>query len=137
MKKKIFAVLALCLLTSAAVFAEENGASDAASVTGIASGLRYIAAALAVAFACIGGGMAVGKIGAAAMGAMSGGKILGLPGAAVGAIAGGVLGIIQNWNLFNESVEATAARLKEASTNANNTYIQKKADYQFELCKIT
>ena len=33
--------------------------------------VKYIAAALAVGFSCIGGGMAVSKIGAAAMGAMS------------------------------------------------------------------
>ncbi|MGP1459383.1 MAG: ATP synthase subunit C [Treponema sp.] len=35
------------------------------------SPIKYVAAAFAVGFACIGGGMAVGKIGAAAMGAMS------------------------------------------------------------------
>lgn len=33
--------------------------------------LKYVAAAVAVGLACIGGGVAVGKIGAAAMGAMS------------------------------------------------------------------
>ena len=36
-----------------------------------ASSIKYIAAGLAVGLACIAGGMAVGKIGAAAMGAMS------------------------------------------------------------------
>ena len=35
------------------------------------SAIKYIAAGLAVGIACIAGGMAVGKIGAAAMGAMS------------------------------------------------------------------
>lgn len=35
------------------------------------SPIKYIAAAIAVAVACIAGGIAVGKIGAAAMGAMS------------------------------------------------------------------
>ena len=35
------------------------------------SAIKYIAAGLAVGLACIAGGMAVGKIGAAAMGAMS------------------------------------------------------------------
>lgn len=35
------------------------------------SGLKYVAAALAVCVACLAGGLAVGKIGAAAMGAMS------------------------------------------------------------------
>ena len=41
------------------------------SKASVSGGIRYIAAALAVGIACIGGGMAVGKIGAAAMGAMS------------------------------------------------------------------
>jgi V/A-type H+/Na+-transporting ATPase subunit K len=36
-----------------------------------ASAWKYISAALAVGFACIGGGLAVGQIGTAAMGAMS------------------------------------------------------------------
>lgn len=35
------------------------------------SAVKYIAAALAVGFACIGGGLAVGKIGSAAMGALA------------------------------------------------------------------
>lgn len=38
---------------------------------GFYGAIKYIAAAVAVGFACIGGAMAVGKIGAAAMGAMS------------------------------------------------------------------
>lgn len=47
--------------------AEETEVSAASS----SSGIKYIAAAIAVSLACIAGGMAVGKIGAAAMGAMS------------------------------------------------------------------
>lgn len=47
--------------------APEASASSANS----GSALKYIAAAIAVGVACIAGGMAVGKIGAAAMGAMS------------------------------------------------------------------
>lgn len=43
--------------------AEETGKSSSA--------IKYIAAGLAVGISCIGGGLAVGKIGAAAMGAMS------------------------------------------------------------------
>lgn len=38
---------------------------------GIAKSIKYIAAAIAVGIACIAGGMAVAKIGSAAMGAMS------------------------------------------------------------------
>jgi len=65
-KKFFIAVLMICFVT-AAVFAE---GTDTAAVdyTGIA---RYVAAAVAVGIGCIAGGMAVGRIGAAAMGAMS------------------------------------------------------------------
>ena len=69
MKKRLFAVLAIFALVGTALFAEEAGDVDAA-VSAVA-GIKYIAAALAVGLACIGGSMAVGKIGAAAMGAMS------------------------------------------------------------------
>lgn len=64
MNKKLFA-FATVLLTGAALFAQDASAASAGS------SLKYFAAALAVGIACIGGGMAVGKIGAAAMGAMS------------------------------------------------------------------
>lgn len=47
--------------------APEASVSSASS----SSALKYIAAAIAVGVACIAGGIAVGKIGAAAMGAMS------------------------------------------------------------------
>jgi H-ATPase homolog (fragment) len=67
MNRKSVAIAALMLFTAAvSVFAQ--GKADASAAVGIA---KYIAAALAVGFACIAGGMAVGKIGAAAMGAMS------------------------------------------------------------------
>ena len=67
MNRKSIAIAALMLLTvTASVFAQ--GTADASAIVGTA---KYIAAALAVGFACIAGGMAVGKIGAAAMGAMS------------------------------------------------------------------
>ncbi len=92
MNKKIIAVAAVLVnLAVAGLFAQsadtnqapaapaatEASASQApataqaaapSSATGAA---KYIAAAVAVGIACIGGGMAVGKIGAAAMGAMS------------------------------------------------------------------
>ena len=67
MNRKSVAIAALMLFMAAvSVFAQ--GKADAGAAVGIA---KYIAAALAVGFACIAGGMAVGKIGAAAMGAMS------------------------------------------------------------------
>ena len=65
----IFACFSLTALTAQekAPAAETEMASESDS----SSGLKYLAAAIAVGVACIGGGMAVGKIGAAAMGAMS------------------------------------------------------------------
>ena len=69
MKKRLFAVLAIFALVGTALFAEEAG--DAAATVSAVAGIKYIAAALAVGLACLGGSMAVGKIGAAAMGAMS------------------------------------------------------------------
>jgi V/A-type H+-transporting ATPase subunit K len=69
-------VLFLCvMLISAAVFAQQAVAQEAAveSVSGVpdSGSLKFIAAALAVGISCIAGGMAVGRIGSAAMGAMS------------------------------------------------------------------
>ena len=72
MKKRIFAVLAVLSFTAATIFAEETGdASAAEAASGMAGALKYIAAAIAVGLACIAGGLAVGKIGSSAMGAMS------------------------------------------------------------------
>ncbi|MBE6353434.1 ATP synthase subunit C [Treponema sp.] len=50
---------------------EQTEQAPAQSDSGLTGAIKYIAAAIAVGFACIGGAMAVGKIGAAAMGAMS------------------------------------------------------------------
>lgn len=66
MKKRFVAFLGM-LATGAMVFAEDAAAAGAAS----SGAIKYLAAAIAVGLACIAGGMAVGKIGAAAMGAMS------------------------------------------------------------------
>ena len=66
MKKKVISFLTI-LGMGAAMFAEDANAAAAAS----AGAMKYLAAAIAVGLACIAGGMAVGKIGAAAMGAMS------------------------------------------------------------------
>lgn len=67
MKKKIFSVLTL-LVSSVALFAEETQVVANANSSGA---VKYLAAAIAVGLACIASGLAVGKIGAAAMGAMS------------------------------------------------------------------
>jgi len=71
MKRK---VLIVCLLLiGAVVFAQETGqnAGEEGAAVSYAGVLKYFAAALAVGISCIAGGIAVGKIGAAAMGAMS------------------------------------------------------------------
>jgi len=99
MKKRLFAVLAVMAVFCAALFAQENGANAeeaAESAAAIAGAVKYIAAALAVGLACIAGGLAVAKIGAAAMGAMSenpevSGKALPFAGLAEGICLWGVL----------------------------------------------
>jgi len=65
MNKKALFVCVL-LFASAALFAQEAETGTAST-----AGWKYISAAIAVGVACIGGAMAVGKIGSAAMGAMS------------------------------------------------------------------
>ncbi|MDR2729592.1 MAG: ATP synthase subunit C [Treponema sp.] len=67
--KKCFFVIFI-LLVSAALFAQEATVSEGASVSSSAM-WKYIAAAASVGISCIAGGMAVGRIGSAAMGAMS------------------------------------------------------------------
>jgi V/A-type H+-transporting ATPase subunit K len=87
MNKKILAVMALIgMVAMTGMFAQESAASASQTTEAqnstdktVASpapadnsqAVKYIAAGLAVGLACIAGGMAVGKIGAAAMGAMS------------------------------------------------------------------
>jgi V/A-type H+-transporting ATPase subunit K len=66
MKKRILSAV-MALSTGAAAFAQE---AAQAAATGTAA-WRYLAAALAVGISCIAGGIAVGQIGSAAMGAMS------------------------------------------------------------------
>ena len=66
---KRFFLLLCVMLISVAVFAQETDSAESSdSITG---SLKYFAAALAVGISCIAGGMAVGRIGTAAMGAMS------------------------------------------------------------------
>jgi len=72
--KKIMFLLSLALLCAISfVYAEDSAAAAAVTAENesFASSLKYIAAALAVGISCIAGGIAVGRIGAAAMGAMS------------------------------------------------------------------
>jgi V/A-type H+-transporting ATPase subunit K len=64
MKKKL-SMIALATVGAFSTFAQE------AAETAGKGPLVYFAAAVAVCLACIAGGLAVGKIGAAAMGAMS------------------------------------------------------------------
>ena len=78
MNKKIFVLSALLLcfgiLSVSAQTSEANAVEETAveaQAPAKSSAVKYIAAALAVGFGCIGGGLAVGKIGSAAMGAMS------------------------------------------------------------------
>ncbi|HON13027.1 MAG TPA: ATP synthase subunit C [Treponema sp.] len=73
---KRFILIAAMLVTTAVgsvLFAQETQSESTSSVTAAANTAqwKYIAAALAVGIACIAGGIAVGQIGAAAMGAMS------------------------------------------------------------------
>ncbi len=65
--KKRFLLVAVLLAAAAvpAVFAQATGPSAAAPT------IKFISAAIAVGFATLGGGIAVGQIGAAAMAAMS------------------------------------------------------------------
>ena len=67
MKKRIVMSLALLVLAAAPLAFAQAAAAPAASTPVI----KYIAAAIAVGLATLGGGIAVGQIGAAAMAAMS------------------------------------------------------------------
>jgi len=74
--KKLVTLALLALASCAAAVAAQDAA--AATATAAAAGAstpvqawKYISAALAVGFACLGGGLAVGKLGAAAMGAIA------------------------------------------------------------------
>ena len=68
--KKLFFILGLVLLFSSTfVFAQDvHGEAEEASSSSM---WKYISAAAAVGLSCIAGGIAVGQIGSAAMGAMS------------------------------------------------------------------
>ena len=68
MKRMAF-LLVILLIAGTAVFAQEvQEGENAAQNTSV---WKYFAAALAVGISCVAGGLAVGQIGSAAMGAMS------------------------------------------------------------------
>ena len=82
MKKNLLVAFLMLCFVFAGVFAQEAdimlinedvpaATEEVATEAEKASTVKYIAAAIAVGIACIAGSMAVGKIGAAAMGAMS------------------------------------------------------------------
>ncbi|MDR1507744.1 MAG: ATP synthase subunit C [Treponema sp.] len=65
MKRFILLLLLVALVSVVPVFAQEESSGQSQAVW------KYFAAALAVGISCIAGGIAVGQIGSAAMGAMS------------------------------------------------------------------
>jgi V/A-type H+-transporting ATPase subunit K len=71
---KKFAVFCLASVfsvwTAVSIFSEQTTVSEAVD-SAPSDAWKYISAALAVGFACIGGGIAVGRLGAAAMGAIA------------------------------------------------------------------
>ncbi|HOX49112.1 MAG TPA: ATP synthase subunit C [Spirochaetales bacterium] len=73
MSKRASIFFVLFALAAFAAAAQEAAAAPAAAAAASAAGssLKYFAAALAVGIACIAGGIAVGQIGSAAMGAMA------------------------------------------------------------------
>ncbi len=71
MKKKIAAAL-VATLGAASAFAQTTAQTTAAAAAPALGGsVKYLAAALAVSVAAVAGGVAVAKIGSAAMGAMA------------------------------------------------------------------
>jgi len=67
MKRIVLILFMLLVMAAPMVFSQGSEAAE----SGETSPWRYIAAALAVGISCIAGGIAVGQIGSAAMGAMS------------------------------------------------------------------
>jgi V/A-type H+/Na+-transporting ATPase subunit K len=71
MSKRILVVLFFLSVLAFAVAAQGATAAATSGAAASAASWKYISAALAVGFACLGGGIAVGKLGAAAMGAIA------------------------------------------------------------------
>ena len=71
MKKMVF-LLVILLVAGTVIFAQDNeGEEGQGAPAQNVSVWKYFAAALAVGISCVAGGIAVGQIGSAAMGAMS------------------------------------------------------------------
>lgn len=77
MKKILLIAFVMIGVMAAAMGQAASAQSDSGETAAVekqegnSAAFKYIAAGIAVGLACIGGGMAVGKIGSAAMGAMS------------------------------------------------------------------
>lgn len=72
LKRIVSAFFFVAVVASALVAQEAAQSAQSAAQAGMSNASwKYISAALAVGFACIGGGVAVGKLGAAAMGAIA------------------------------------------------------------------
>ena len=71
MKAKVLIVIFFFILVSGSVFSQSNEAEVPETADSGVSMWKYISAAMAVGISCIAGGIAVGQIGSAAMGAMS------------------------------------------------------------------
>jgi V/A-type H+-transporting ATPase subunit K len=71
MKRFLVFLVLILVVSSMAVFGQEAATEGAAAAAESTSIWKYIAAALAVGISCIAGGIAVGQIGSAAMGALS------------------------------------------------------------------
>jgi V/A-type H+-transporting ATPase subunit K len=67
MKRFVLVLLLLFVASSVMVFAQSNEAEESSST----AAWKYLGAGIAVGLSCLAGGIAVGQIGAAAMGAMS------------------------------------------------------------------
>jgi V/A-type H+/Na+-transporting ATPase subunit K len=71
MSKRIVVAFLFLIGIAFSLFAQQAAQAAASSAAAPAAAWKYISAALSVGFACIGGGIAVGKLGAAAMGAIA------------------------------------------------------------------
>ena len=71
MKRFVIFLVLVFIAASPLVFAQEAQAAAGTAEAATTAMWKYISAALAVGLSCIAGGIAVGQIGSAAMGAMS------------------------------------------------------------------
>ena len=71
MKQKVLLACMLLMICMAGFSQEAESVETVEGAAPVTSVWKYFAAALAVGISCVAGGMAVGRIGSAAMGAMS------------------------------------------------------------------